>query len=175
MGIEFNEQAFLWDYIDLFPNFRNAGMDARDNLAAIGNMFENVDPSWNKHAKPSQLAIVDEPYRYKNFIQLTSDEPGTTNNKLCGYGADSLNDLTTAQLSSLIPFIRIYKLVESEDGKPVQVDFPFNKFTTMQSILDSKENRGTDAGLIGIDWSDVGGNPAQAGLIFQYGNRVDHT
>jgi hypothetical protein len=167
LGVEFNEQSFLWDYIDLFPNFQNAGQEARDNLSTISSVFEDADPSWNKHAKPSQLASVDEPYRYKNFIQLTSDEPGTTNNKLWGYGSDSLNDLTTAQLSSLIPFIRIYKLVESEDGKPVQVDFPFNKFTTMQSILDSKENRGTDAGLIGIDWEDVGGNPAQSGLIFK--------
>ena len=153
LGIEFNEQAFLWDHIGYIHNDHAHG--SKD--APTDRSDEFVLP----------LRGYEGAHRYKNFIQLTSDDPSTTNNKLWGFGADSLNDLTTAQLSSLMPFMRIYKVIEGEDGKPKHIDFPFNKFTTMQSILDSKENRGTDAGLIGIDWEDTGQTPAESGLSFK--------
>lgn len=153
LGIEFNEQAFLWDHIGYIHNGHAHG--SKD--APTDRSDEFVLP----------LRGYEGAHRYKNFIQLTSDDPSTTNNKLWGFGADSLNDLTTAQLSSLIPFMRIYKVIEGEGGKPKHIDFPFNKFTTMQSILDSKENRGTDAGLVGIDWEDTGQTPAESGLSFK--------
>jgi hypothetical protein len=163
LGVEFDEQAFLWDHIQYIHNEEPTAA----NIAAQKERRPLLGDDYEPNVHADEMSSQTFPFEYKNFIQLTSDDPSTTNNKLWGFGADSLNDLTTTQLSSLIPLMRIYKVIEGEDGKPRHIDFPFNKFTTMQSILDSKENRGTDAGLIGIDWEDTGQTPAESGLSFK--------
>ena len=148
LGIDFDEQAFLWDHFDEFKNILRS-------------------KSGKKAAQQDLGKVPYEVPNYKNFIQLTADDPAVTCNKLWGHGIDSLNDLTTAQLSHLIPYMRLYKQVEGEDGEAVNITYPFNKFTTMQSILDSRENRGTDAGLVSINWEDTGGTPVTAGLAMK--------
>jgi hypothetical protein len=70
---------------------------------------------------------------YRNFIKLKDKQPSLTFNKLYGEGANALSNLTTAQLSSLVPKFRLYKSIEV-DNKTINIEFPFNKFTTVDSI-----------------------------------------
>jgi len=107
----------------------------------------------------------DEPYKYKHFLQLHDNDPRITLNKLSGMGLDALNEVTTAQLSGLVPHLRLFKTI-TEGKKTTNIEFPFDKFTTMDSITSSREGRGTAAGIMQIDWKDTGGQPATQGKSF---------
>jgi hypothetical protein len=107
---------------------------------------------------------------YRNFIKLKDKQPSLTFNKLYGEGANALSNLTTAQLSSLVPKFRLYKSIEV-DNKTINIEFPFNKFTTVDSIIDSALGRGSDVGFINVNWEDTGVNPASVGVAFS-GNMV---
>jgi hypothetical protein len=129
--ITFDEQSFMWDFIDIFKNV----VDGR-------------------------LAF---PVQYKNFIQLKDNKmPSLTLNMLTGQGIDGLEGLTNSQLSALIPKMRLYKVVDNRS-----IEFPFNKFTTVESITMSALGRGTDVGIKSISLRDVGTNPVNVGVSFE--------
>ena len=141
----FDEQAFLLDHLDLIANTKSASGPS----------------SIRKGDK-----VVETPlHNYRNFLQIEDDDPRITMNKLVGLGLDALNDLTTPQLSSLIPQIRLFKQV-SDGNKTTTLEFPFNKFTTLRSIRESSEGRGTDVGLVKVSWKDTGGQPWTTGKSF---------
>jgi len=141
-NVEFDDQSFLWDHIDL---------------------FQNRGPTSQGRASP---------FLYKNFLQINDDQPLTTKNRLFAMGIDALNSVTTAQLSSIVPYFRLFKVLPQKPNvggnrNRTRIEFPFNKFTTMESILQSRENRGTDVGLKNVRWEDLGANPANVGLAFK--------
>lgn len=130
--ITFDEQAFMWDFIDIFKNV---------TMGADGKA---------------------DPIPYKNFLQIKDNRPALTLNKLNGQGSNGLEGLTNAQLSSLIPKMRLYKVLEDKT-----IEFPFNKFTNVESIITSALGRGTDVGIKSITMRDVGTNPANVGVSFE--------
>jgi hypothetical protein len=164
-NVEFDDQSFLWDFID---NFRNIDLDKqfKKQLAATRGEDPVDEPSGRKFV---EAGLNNAPrILYKNFLQIEDDEPLTTSNKLLARGASSFNEMTTAELSSIVPYFRLYKVLTDEgDGKRKRIEFPFNKFTTVDSILSSREGRGTDVGFTSVSWDDTSGNPGNAGLSFK--------
>ena len=101
--IEFDDQSFLWDNIDLFLN----------------------------ESKPEQGGF----HLYKNFLQIKDDNPLITTNKLNAMGIDAFTHVTTAELSSIVPQIKLYKVLPQEPnigGKRnrTKIPFPFNDLIT---------------------------------------------
>jgi len=143
--IPFNEQAFLWDFIDVFKN--SAAPKA-------------PGPGANT---PTIVSLC----KYKNFLQLEDKEPYITINRLLGEGASGLHGLKSSQLSSLVPYVKIYKTIKNEKGEERDIQFPFSDFTTAESITDSILDRGIDVGLKNVVWRDVGVNPADVGVMFE--------
>ena len=140
LNIVFDDQSFLWDHIDAFKNGKQA-------------------------AEEFESAI--KPHSYKNFLQISDDEPLTTRNKLFGDGISALNGATTAQLSSIVPYMKLFKVKPRDSrGKRKRFQFPFNRYTTAESILQSREQRGTDVGFKKVTWRDTGTNPANVGVSF---------
>ena len=161
LNIDFDDQSFLWDHIDEFKN-------VKQNLTPLPPNPKATDLSEESFRE----RIVENPILYKNFLQIQDDEPLTTTNKLFALGIDALNGATTAQLSSIVPYMKLFKVLPQQPnvgGKSnrKKIEFPFNKYTTMESILESRENRGTDVGLKSVDWEDLGGNPGNTGLAFK--------
>ena len=116
------------------------------------------------------IKVFKNKSRYRNFIKLKDKQPGLTFNKLYGEGANALGSLTTAQISSLVPKFKLYK--EIKNGNEItNLEFPFNKFTTQESILESALSRGSDVGFISVNWDDTGVNPFSVGVSFS-GNMV---
>jgi hypothetical protein len=130
--ITFDEQAFMWDFIDIFKNV---------TIGADGEAHE---------------------VPYKNFLQIKDNRPSLTLNKINGQGSSGLEGLTNVQLSSLIPKMRLYKVLGDKT-----IEFPFNKFTNVESIITSALGRGTDVGIKSITMRDVGTNPANVGVSFE--------
>tara|TARA_R110002020_G_scaffold405038_3_gene615084 strand:- start:2088 stop:5066 length:2979 start_codon:yes stop_codon:yes gene_type:complete len=169
LNVDFDDQTFLWDHIDLVEN--------RKSMDSLGESERKIIEAQERHGNSALKSALLHKKLYKNFLQITDDEPLTTKNKLFGEGIDAINDATTAQLSSIIPYIRLFIVkpatVDSfggrgqKRGKMVKVEFPFNKFTTLDSILDSRENRGTDVGIKKAQWVDQSSNPGDQGLSFK--------
>ena len=81
-----------------------------------------------------------QPMAYEHLIQVTGDPTGMTNKLMDLPKMDILNNLSPAQLSLLVPMFRIYKVLR--DG--TRLEFPINKTPTVDDILSSLEQRGTD-------------------------------
>ena len=104
---------------------------------------------------------------YSNFIQVTGDSVGLMNRLLLKGNPNALWNLSSAQLSMLVPRISIYKIAKDEDGKQVQKMFRFNEPTTEADILKSRLKRGSDVALQSFTWNDIGTNPGDTGLSFE--------
>jgi len=168
LNIDFDDQSFLWDHLDEFKNEK------------VGDFQKEASPTPTR-AEASARGTDDferisigsmfslSPVLYKNFLQIEDDDPVTTTNLLFADGIDSLNNITTAQLSSIVPYFKLLKVLPQQPGstKRKRLEFPFNKYTTMSSILESRENRGTDVGLKNVSWEDTGANPGNTGLAFK--------
>ena len=164
LNIDFDDQSFLWDHLDDFKNEKVGEMTPKTRREV-----------WEGERKKDvkQLAISNmfnfSPVLYKNFLQIKDDDPITTTNLLFADGINSLNNITTAQLSSVVPYFKLLKVLPQQPGskKRKRLEFPFNKYTTVSSILESRENRGTDVGLKNVSWEDTGANPGNTGLAFK--------
>jgi len=180
LNIEFDDQSFLWDNMDLFQNEdQKSRLKLGKDLEKQSALYGAGNPDRETRASDF-AALVNQttPHLYKNFLQIKDDEPITTKNKLFAMGINSLNAASTAQLSSIVPYFKLFKVLPQKPNAGGQknrerIQFPFNKFTTMESILQSRENRGTDVGLKSVRWEDTGANPGNVGLAFK-GNFTLH-
>jgi hypothetical protein len=130
--ITFDEQSFMWDFIDIFKNVDADGVEIP----------------------------------YKNFIQIKDSKPSLTLNKINGQAIDGLEALSNSQLAALVPKMRLFKVVgEGSDKK--NIEYPFNKFTNVESIVNSALGRGTDVGIQSVTMRDVGTNPFNVGVSFE--------
>ena len=144
---DFGEQAFLLDFIEKFSN--ETVKDAPTLLSPVG--FTSTKPK-----------------TYEHVMRMEGD-PTSCMNKLL---YDSLQtsrmfDLFAPhQLSYLTPRIEIWKNhpTGKKDPKWIKIPFPINQVTTVDSILNSIEGRGTDVALNSISWQDTGTDSAYAGV-----------
>tara|TARA_R110002110_G_scaffold153102_1_gene346309 strand:- start:2109 stop:5096 length:2988 start_codon:yes stop_codon:yes gene_type:complete len=167
LNIDFDDQSFLWDHLDDFKNEKVGGLP--NEPSSTPTRAEASARALNRFERISLSFFNASPILYKNFLQIEDDEPVTTTNLLFADGISSLNNITTAQLSSIVPYFKLLKVLPQQPGskKRKRLEFPFNKYTTMGSILQSRENRGTDVGLKNVSWEDTGANPGNTGLAFK--------
>jgi hypothetical protein len=147
----FDEQAFLLDFIEEF-------------IGLNGSQYKNFtqlegDPSY---------AIN------KIFAKNLQSKSGKTSKKI---GLNPFFNLSTLQLSALVPKIRIYKI--SYKNKSVaaggfveysgikEQEFYFNDYTSPESVLKSNRVRGTDIGILSFGWEDTGTNEIETGIFFR--------
>ena len=109
-SVDFDDQSFLVDYINLFSNDEDIDFNDRDSVKRL----------FSPDKFPSK--------RYKNFLQIEDDQPLRTTNRLLGLGINSFRNITTAQLSSIVPYFRLYKVFFDEAGFDTRIEFPLNKF-----------------------------------------------
>jgi hypothetical protein len=166
--IEFDEQTFIWDFYELFQNGTlkknspEVKVESGTRTGANSSRSQFLQRNNNRINDPSRSfpLINVEPTPYKNFLQLKDSEPHLTLNKITGNNANTLQDLTSAQLSALVPHIKIFKTIKVK-GKEVDIEFPFGDTTDLASITDSILDRGVDAGIKNITWTDTGTIQAQ--------------
>ena len=106
-------------------------------------------------------------YDYSNFIQIEGDSVGLMNRLLVRGNPNALWNLTTSQISMLVPKVSIFKISKDQDGNQVQRQFRFNEFTSVEDIMKSNRKRGSDAMLHSFTWNDLGSSPGDTGLSFE--------
>jgi len=115
------------------------------------------------------LAIIEKQNNqfYNNFIKVHTKNPQlfisqlTTSNKI-----DAMMKASPAQLSSLVPHIKIFKVYyPTQGGKGEEYELPFKSHLTHESLdvmTKSKRGRGSGVGIKSFDWKFNGSNPAEA-------------
>jgi len=139
LEVDFDDQMFLLDFLKLFPNIVPSKPPRRTQT----------------HAKP-----------YANFAQIKTDAPAGIIGRLIGEDVDALHDFTTAQLSSLVPYVRLFKSYRV-GKKWIDDEYPFGQPTDAAQMLQSNLHRGYDAGIQSLNWTDLGKNPITSGWSFK--------
>jgi len=112
----------------------------------------------------SNLANQNQKTEYKNFTALGGISNSQTINRLLKYkGFDKLNQLTNAQISALVPHIRVYSVEIDKTNKPVQSEYDFQGgFMDLKSILSDPGSRGRNIGIKKFDFDFLGTDPFTA-------------
>ncbi|MHA1483036.1 MAG: hypothetical protein ACTSQA_06330 [Candidatus Heimdallarchaeaceae archaeon] len=133
----------------------------------------NID-TINKHAKnhprtPTNYMILEskEPYDVISKLFLPRDKDGSI------IGPDTLFELTSDEISSLVPKVRIFKTVypEGSEGDPKEgtnVELPFSDHTDPSNILNITKRAKGKAGAVGLksfEWTSLGTNPANVNIF----------
>jgi len=112
------------------------------------------------------------------LLEGNSEEtPAIVNNRIFTFAKENreLANLTSKEISSLVPFIKIYKVFNETDSgknKTIEVEFPFEDYSSpwqMENIFKTKVSRGSGIGLISFDWKSLGKQEAN---IAQYSAKL---
>jgi len=155
----FDEQAFLWDFLNLFPNLKSEKSLNAAQKKQIKKAVKTGGGVWRSAKINYPFILPLDTGRSESILFL---------NKLVGTGSAAVDSLSTAQASALVPKIELYKIIPSKSPKEKDKSykFPFGDVTTLESILSSDQGRGTDGGIVSVTLQDTGKNPATAGLVF---------
>jgi hypothetical protein len=132
----------------------------------------------------SNVRANGESKAYKNFCQIIHDKPYDYNNVLFrkSENADLLFQLNQAQLSLLVPDIRIYKEYKLPNGRDsVSIELPFDDLTRkdkIEQIQMTATGRGGGVGLKSFTWKSLGTNPSDkmafgAEMVIHFQNLED--
>lgn len=120
----------------------------------------------------------NEGQSYGNFVKINVEPSEVINKLLNKKDGFKLNDLTTAQMSNLVPKFRLYKVYASGEDK----EFYFDDHTSIENLgasgtkttyskyQDFNINHSTKPLAVGFKnftWEDLGTNPANQGLSFK--------
>ena len=115
---------------------------------------------------------------FQNFIPLQGNTDTIVNKLVYNPQLECMDLLTPAEISSLVPKIRIYKILYDEQRTAYEQQVPFENYVTEGEISDMMSSgieRGQGAGIVSFDWKLDGQNPfaarrfinAQMKLFFQ--------
>ena len=113
-----------------------------------------------------QRHVSSEAHGYNYFTALHGNTDTIVNKLIYNPALEVMDLLTPAELSSLVPKIRLYKIVydvgEDGFGQSYEQEVPFEAHiqeSEIQSMLQSSRERGQGAGIVSFDWSLEGANP----------------
>lgn len=141
----FQEQCFLIDNYDIFANPTGTAQTS-------GEFFTS--------------------YTYPNFVKGIRGNPATFISKMCmPKGIGSLMELAPAQLSGLVPYIKLFKVhYPSETSEGEEYELKFQSHLTNKSLevmSTSRQGRGSGCGIKSFEWDLAGGNPAEAEKLIE--------
>jgi len=123
------------------------------------------DSFGNNNAKLPNICLVDtkEPTKFMNVLKTDIEEN------------DILFRLSTFELSSLVPIVRIFKIFRNpSDSKEVVLELPFDtKQMGIEDIFKTSEGRGTGAGITSFNWKQNPKNEA-ATPTFKVSMNIKH-
>tara|TARA_Y100000034_G_C6901185_1_gene416858 strand:- start:535 stop:3786 length:3252 start_codon:yes stop_codon:yes gene_type:complete len=154
--ILFREQCFLLAKIFQLTGIKRGSelTGADPTLRAEGQMAWAKPLPYYGSAGNASLLMDGDPYA---FINLLTQHPAQ----------DAFFDMTTAQISSLQPMIRLFKIIEdpTNPNKETQQEFNFDSYASkrdVESIFNNTAKRGFGVGIKNFTFSYDGSNPFSA-------------
>jgi hypothetical protein len=129
------------------------GLEEKDqDKATIADGQRCTDVGWNSTVNACLMAD-SEPFSFMNLLTQSPTQ-------------GALFDLTTAELSSLMPMIRLYKVVTDKDsGNEKQKEIYFDSYTKqrdVEALFTNKNARGFGVGIKNFEFTYDGNNPFAA-------------
>jgi len=129
--------------------------------------LEKINKRSNLSMRNYMAVDSNEPYDVIRRLHLPRDKDGET------VGPEVLFELTSDEISSLVPKVRIFKVVypEGSEGDPekaINIELPFDDHTDPKNILNiTKQARGKSGGvgLKSFEWTSLGTNPANVNIF----------
>lgn len=120
-------------------------------------------------ARNSQQRHTTVGHTFSTFTALHGNTDTMINKLIYNPAMNVMDLLTPAELSSLVPKIRLYKIVYDVDeyglGRSYEQEVPFEAHITegeVSAMLSSPRERGRGAGIVSFDWTLDGMNPFAA-------------
>jgi len=105
-------------------------------------------------------------FKYEHFVQAVGAPNQFVTRMVTKEGQEGLMEITPAQLSYLVPRIRLFKVYyPTEDSEGEDVELFFDDYMTpetVRNITASRAGRGAGIGIKSFDWKLAGSNPAEA-------------
>jgi hypothetical protein len=134
------------------------------NRSEIGIENTNLAQNSEDIASLKTNALGNTSSKLPNICLIDTNRPTTFMNilKTDIEDNDILLRLTTFELSSLVPLVRIFKVFRNpSDGKEIVLELPFDtKQIGIDDIFKSSEGRGTGAGITSFNWKQNPKNEA---------------
>ena len=134
LALRFQEQCYLMKF---WKTIVEQGVALREASGGYENFF---------------ILSAKNPYEYNNILFRKTDK------------SEKLMELSSAQLSALVPYVRIFKEVKDPISKQsIAIDLPFDDITQRKKIknmMNSASGRGGGVGLKSFSWKSLGTNPA---------------
>jgi hypothetical protein len=107
---------------------------------------------------------------YQTFVPVQGKTDTIVNKMMYNRGLGIMDTLKPAEIASLVPKIRIFKILYDDAGtgefrEPVEVEVPFFSHvqeSEISSMMNSSRERGQGAGIVSFDWVLDGQNPFAA-------------
>jgi len=176
-NIQVREQCFLSLHMDELASRNNAESRGASSAALDITSQEYQDrvaahqEQYNERARRSipdaNIEIRGGSLAYQNFVSVITTNPATLINSLVSSpGVAGLFHLTPAQMSSLMPKMRFFKvLYENEDDRVGRnVEFVFKKHydeNDVRTMIADRKGRGQGVGIKSFEWELIGTNTAE--------------
>ena len=178
-----NDPASVEDILDDNGLYRDPEAAKRRINEIIGEEWgERSDPQDSAHKRlAEQCFLIDflqefstlnqeRAVQYKTFIPVQGATDTLVNKLVYNPGIAIMDTLKPAEISSLVPKIRIFKIVYDDalSGnflQPVELEIPFYSFPQqeeLESLTRTTRERGQGAGITSFDWLLDGQNPFAA-------------
>lgn len=161
-----NEQGVLLFNLDKLAGKRSADGIAASSLDTMdlktGNVYNNLIGKGDEHSYP-QICLLDsaDPAAVLSKIKRKRNKKNTI--------TDLLTSMTTFEMSSLVPTVRIFKMFQTslKEGVEIPVEIPFDTHITgINNIFKYGKGRGSGSGIKSITWKQNPKNEA-SGATFK--------
>ena len=168
LDIKTKEQCFLLANILNLAKIKERIDDKQSNLFPTGSAVQNTLASADSAQK--QLPIIEHGAIGNRSVMITGDTFGFVNSLTQSPDKGEFFEMTNAEISALMPMIRLYKVTlsesDSDDGEQSfvekEVEIKFDTHTTSQNIADMLANKGIrnpGVGLKSFNFTYEGNNP----------------
>ena len=111
------------------------------------------------------------PHEYKNFAQVAGGDPKEFLNKLISkQGMGGFVNATPEQLSGLVPYIKMWKVLYGSDtdkGREIPLIFKNNLGNDFDKLMTNKYGRGDGVGIKSFEWNLAGTNAVEASKLIE--------
>lgn len=134
----------------------------------ITNTVRDDSGSQNASAASRTFLSTPKSARFPNILLLDSRDPSTFSSFFKARSKnnnfnDLLMSMSTFEISSLVPTIRLFKVHFNRNGKQIPIEIPFDTSASgIDDIFKNGVGRGTGAGITSIEWKHNPKNEASA-------------
>ena len=140
--VAFKEQCFLLSYVAELSNIK------KQKDMSETTPYKSLPYYAESAANNASLLLDGDPFGFVNKLTMHSSQKAFFN-------------METKDLSKLQPMIRLFKIIEDENGEEIQQEMSFDSHLTADelNIFKTKESRGVGAGIRSFTFSYEAANP----------------